>query len=446
MPAIQIGRQDACGTWRVAGVDECRVLVLFVCTGNAGRSQIAEELFRRVAPAGVAATSAGVDPWEHVHPMAARVLAERDIDISRKTPRHVRERIDETFGLVVTIGDPARDEAPDFAGHPVRLHWDIGDPADADGTPDSESVFRHVLSAISDRLDGLLDVVGNSVPNVAPFSAGISTCVVRRARFEPASHLPLIARAGFGCIELNCHQGEDDFDWKSRRAIRELASVSADLGVPIRSVHAPGTYPRTHPDEAVAREYVDTTKAFCDIAAELGARLLVVHALKVVEDGPPGRDEPWRLLLDELAAYVLPLPVVLGYENLTCRVDPAEDLAAVRSHSRSAMGFVLDNGHAHLFGASDAYLASCGRLLCGLHIQDNDATRDGHWLPGEGTVDWKGFMSRLVETGYTGPLMLEVQDYERQDDLPKYLDDAMASVRMLRLYLPKEHRDDSPGR
>ena len=176
-------------------MDECRVLVLFVCTGNAGRSQIAEELFRRVAPAGVAATSAGVDPWKHVHPMAARVLAERDIDISRKTPRHVRERIDETFGLVVTIGDPARDEAPDFAGHPVRLHWDIGDPADADGTPDSESVFRHVLSAISDRLDGLLDVVGNSVPNVAPFSAGISTCVVRRARFEPASHLPLIARA-----------------------------------------------------------------------------------------------------------------------------------------------------------------------------------------------------------------------------------------------------------
>lgn len=130
--------------------------VLFVCTGNAGRSQIAAALFHRAAPDGVAVTSAGVDPWEHVHPMAARILAERDIDISRRRPRHVRDVAREAFDIVVTIGDRARDETPDMPGLPLRIHWDIGDPADADGTPDSEAVFRRTLDAIEERLPELV--------------------------------------------------------------------------------------------------------------------------------------------------------------------------------------------------------------------------------------------------------------------------------------------------
>jgi len=415
-----------------------RVSVLFVCTGNAGRSQMAEELFRRVAPPDTVVYSAGVEPWEHVHPMASRILLERGIDIRQKKPRHVRDLVHVPFGLVVTIGSPARDRTPDFPGQPVRIHWDIGDPADADGTADSEAVFRRTLDDIEGRLRDLLRVVRTAVPDVPPFSAGISTCVVRPGRFLPAKHLPLIARAGFSSIELNCYHGEDDFDWRSPQAVRELRSVCNSEGVRIRSAHAPGEYPRTHVDEAMARRYVETTKQFCDFAAELGSRVVVIHALKTQEPGPDLWDKLMRYTLDELAEHVLPLPVLLGLENLNWRVVPSEDLALVRSYSADAMGFVLDNGHAHLFGAIGEYLNLCGLRLYGVHISDNDGSKDEHSLPGTGTVQWKEFVGGLVRSGYAGPLTLEVHAYDRQDDLPGYLEDCASAVRMVRDLVAEE--------
>jgi len=278
------------------------------------------------------------------------------------------------------------------------------------------------------------------MPDVPPYSAGISTCVVRPERFQPEKHVPLIAGAGFSCIELNCFQGEEDFDWKSPQARLELASVCKSEGVRVRSVHMPGQYPRTHVDEAMARDYVETGKAFCEIAVELGAKVLVIHALKTKEEGPAAWDEIMHGTLDALARHVLPWPLVLGLENLNWRVVPAEDIALVESYSPAAMGFVFDNGHSHLFGASDEYLELCGLRLCGLHIQDGHGVRDEHGLPGTGTVDWENFMARLLQTGYTGPLMLEVQNREREDGLVEYLDDCMESARMLQSYLPDDVR------
>ena len=140
-------------------------------------------------------------------------------------------------------------------------------------------------------------------------------------------------------------------------------------------------------------------------------------------------------MLDDLAQEALPLPLILGVENVNWLVVPSEDLALIRSQSPAATGFVLDTGHADLFGACDEYLALSGLRLCGLHLQDTDGERDRHWLPGEGRFDWQGFMKRLLKTGYTGPLMLEVQAFDRQDDLPGYLDDCASAVRMLQACL-----------
>jgi len=418
------------------------ISVLFVCTGNAGRSQIAEELFRRLAPAETTVCSAGVEPWEHVHPVAARLLLERGIDIRRKKPRRVSDLVHEPFGLIVTIGAPARDRTPEWVGQPVRVHWDIGDPADADGTPDSEATFRRTLHAIENRLESLVRVMRTTVPDVPPFSPGISTCAVRPGRFHPAKHLPLIARAGFSSIELNCYHGEDDFDWRSDRARRELASICNNEGVRIRSIHAPCAYPRTHVDEGMARDYVDTAKRFCELATELGARVVAIHALKTGQEGPAIWDELMHRTLDELAEYVLPLPLVIGLENLNWRVAPSEDIALIRSYSAASMGFVLDNGHAHIFNASEEYLNLCGLRLYGVHLSDNSGMKDEHSLPGTGTVKWKEFMRGLVRTGYTGPLTLEVHAYDRQDDLPGYLDDCAAAARTLQTYLTEGQLDE----
>ena len=410
--------------------------VLFVCTGNAGRSQIAEELFRKLAPADTTICSAGVEPWKHVHPVAAQLLVERGIDIRHKKPRHVRDLAGhEPFGLIVTIGSPARDGTPEFPGHPVRVHWDVDDPADADGTPDSEATFRRTLEAIENRLGHLLEVMQRTIPRLPPFSGGISTCVVRPAPFQPAKHLPLIARAGFSSIELNCNQGEEDFQWRSPQALSELARVADSEGVRICSVHAFGNYPGARFDEGLCREYLDTNRAFCQLAAELGAPVLVIHPLKPRRDVPAGWAERMHQMLDDLAQEALPLPLILGVENVNWLVVPSEDLALIRSQSPAATGFVLDTGHADLFGACDEYLALSGLRLCGLHLQDTDGERDRHWLPGEGRFDWQGFMKRLLKTGYTGPLMLEVQAFDRQDDLPGYLDDCASAVRMLQACL-----------
>jgi len=88
--------------------------VLFVCTGNAGRSQIAEALFTRAAVRDVIACSAGVAPWDHLHPVAVRLLQERGIATEGRRPKHVREFAEAPLDWVVTIGDRALAETPRF--------------------------------------------------------------------------------------------------------------------------------------------------------------------------------------------------------------------------------------------------------------------------------------------------------------------------------------------
>ena len=127
--------------------------VLFVCTGNAGRSQMAQAMFRRLAGDGVEVESAGVEPWNHLHPMAVRMMAERGLDMAGQYPKSAASVGGRHFDVVVSIGDPAREKLPTPLRQSGRwIHWDISDPADADETPNSEAVFRHPADAIAGRL------------------------------------------------------------------------------------------------------------------------------------------------------------------------------------------------------------------------------------------------------------------------------------------------------
>lgn len=133
----------------------CRIV--FVCTGNAGRSQIASALCERMGGAAVVVRSAGVEPWENLHPMAVKLLTERGIDMTGRYPKPVSAVLDKVNDIFVTMGDPARSKLPrPMPGDPLIIHWDISDPADADGTPDSEPVFRRTMERIEARLPTLL--------------------------------------------------------------------------------------------------------------------------------------------------------------------------------------------------------------------------------------------------------------------------------------------------
>lgn len=143
-----------------------RKTVLFVCTGNAGRSQIAAALFARLAGSGVDVVSAGVDPWTALHPVGRRLLERRGVDTAGLRPKHVRTFADAPVDVVVTIGDRAGRETPRLGRNPVRIHWDIADPADADGTGREEESFRAAAAQIEARLADVLSVLrGGACPD-----------------------------------------------------------------------------------------------------------------------------------------------------------------------------------------------------------------------------------------------------------------------------------------
>lgn len=239
------------------------------------------------------------------------------------------------------------------------------------------------------------------------FAPGLSTCVVRPSRFEPAEHLPLIAQAGFACIELCVFFGSNDFGWDQPRTIDELKRVAADTKVRIDSVHAAaglGCFRMGH-GHALA---MDLLKAHADLAAELGACVVPMHAGPTPDEPRADAIRRLRCELDELANHARGLPCRFGWENEPKRLTTDEHLAWLRDLDPASFGFLLDPGHGNMAGTLDRYLDQAGDLLCGLHLNDNDGVGDLHQLPGKGTINWSGFMSRLETTGFAGPLMLEV--------------------------------------
>ena len=123
--------------------------VLFVCVQNAGRSQIAEALFRRAAGAEHEARSAGSSPAEHVHPEVVEVMREVGIDLEGRVPRALDVTDVEWAKLVVTMG--CGDACPVLPGKRY-VDWELPDPA---GLPADE--VRAVRDEIDRRVKGLVN-------------------------------------------------------------------------------------------------------------------------------------------------------------------------------------------------------------------------------------------------------------------------------------------------
>ncbi len=109
------------------------VRVLFLCTHNSARSQMAEGILRQLAP-DVDVASAGTEVTR-VHPLAIQAMALQGIDISRQRSKHVEELAGETFSYVITVCDRARESCPILPGAPRQIHWSIADPSAAAGDP-----------------------------------------------------------------------------------------------------------------------------------------------------------------------------------------------------------------------------------------------------------------------------------------------------------------------
>ncbi len=126
--------------------------VLFLCTGNSCRSQIAEGYLKHLAGEKFDVYSAGLEPSQ-VNPNAIRVMKEENIDISFHTSDDINKFINEDFDYIVTVCDNAKENCPYFPGDAIRIHWSFEDPADATGSEEEVlAVFREVRDQIKKRI------------------------------------------------------------------------------------------------------------------------------------------------------------------------------------------------------------------------------------------------------------------------------------------------------
>jgi arsenate reductase len=129
--------------------------ILFLCTGNSCRSQMAEGWARALKSVEIEPFSAGIEP-KGLHPLAVKVMSEAGVDISGQSSKHVRDLAGIPFDFVVTVCDSARESCPLFPGKTKVVHRSFADPAAARGSEaEVLAVFRRVRDEIRDFVKSL---------------------------------------------------------------------------------------------------------------------------------------------------------------------------------------------------------------------------------------------------------------------------------------------------
>ena len=131
-----------------------RPRVLFLCTGNSARSQMAEALAEHASHGAVAAASAGSHP-KPLHSNAVLVMKRRGIDISANRTKHFDKYVGQRFDMVITLCDRVREVCPEFRSEPELVHWSIPDPA-LDGTI---KAFERTATELETRIGFLLPLL-----------------------------------------------------------------------------------------------------------------------------------------------------------------------------------------------------------------------------------------------------------------------------------------------
>lgn len=132
------------------------IRVLFLCTHNSARSQMAEGLLRELGGNKVEVFSAGSEPTS-IHPLAIKVMSGRGIDLNTHRSKHLEEFLGQNFDYVITVCDRVREVCPVFPGDPEQIHWSFPDPVAAEGNLKSqESSFENTARELTVRIQYLL--------------------------------------------------------------------------------------------------------------------------------------------------------------------------------------------------------------------------------------------------------------------------------------------------
>jgi arsenate reductase len=134
-----------------------KIRVLYLCTGNSARSQMAEAFLRKYAGDRFEVFSAGLEP-SVINPFTIQVMDELGIDLSNQRSKSLLEYMGKVhFGYMITVCDRAEQKCPIFPGMGVRLHWPFEDPALAQGSDEHKlAVFRRVRDQIDAQVKAWL--------------------------------------------------------------------------------------------------------------------------------------------------------------------------------------------------------------------------------------------------------------------------------------------------
>jgi protein-tyrosine-phosphatase len=132
--------------------------VLFLCTHNSARSQMAEGILRHYSSGRIAAFSAGSAPAA-VHPDAVRVLSTMGIDISQQQSKHLDEFANQSFDYIITVCDRVRETCPRFPDDPEQIHWSLVDPAAVEDRDERARVFSQTAQQLVTRIRYLLTLI-----------------------------------------------------------------------------------------------------------------------------------------------------------------------------------------------------------------------------------------------------------------------------------------------
>nr|WP_202889626.1 ArsR family transcriptional regulator [Actinopolymorpha rutila] len=154
-PAMQHDAKSTLTARRRRNRNTRKVRVLFLCTGNSARSQMAEALLAQAAGENAEVASAGSHPKD-LHPNAVHAMRAYDIDLTGRRSKHLDEFAGQRFHYVITLCDKLREICPEFPGSPQAIHWSIVDPAAEGG----HAAFRRVAADLHTRIAFLTNYLG----------------------------------------------------------------------------------------------------------------------------------------------------------------------------------------------------------------------------------------------------------------------------------------------
>ncbi len=141
-----------------ASADRPATRVLFLCTHNSARSQLAEALLRQLGGERVEAHSAGTEP-ARVHPVALATLENFGVNASGLSSKHLQQFIGQHFDYVITVCDRAKESCPVFPGDPERIHWSFPDPSAVADPAEQRRAFAQVFVELEKRIKLLLALI-----------------------------------------------------------------------------------------------------------------------------------------------------------------------------------------------------------------------------------------------------------------------------------------------